>query len=70
MKIKQVADMMGICEFDLFRQAYAAWYQCTADDEIVGEYFMDYTAKGVTPLWVNLYVKAILESSDPVQAVA
>jgi len=70
MKIKQVADLLGVCEFDLFRQAHAAWYQGSADDEAVGVYFTDYADDGVVPFWVSAYVKVTLESSGPVQAVA
>ena len=70
MKIKQVAAMLGVCEFDVFRQAFAAWYEGHADDETVGKHFMDYADEGVSPLWVNQYVKAVLWTSEPVAAVA
>ena len=76
MNLEQVARNLGICQFDLFRQAYAAWYQDGPNDELVGHFFMNYLDHGEMPRWVHLFAEAMArhapESSQPatMQAVA
>ena len=73
MKLEQVAQMMGICQFDLFRQAYAAWHRSQPNDEVVAEEFMNYAADGVVPVWVSFYAKTIVENckvAPPLREVA
>ena len=56
--LEQVAQKLGICQFDLFRQAYSAWYQDGPNDELVGQFFMNYMDNGDMPHWVSLYAGA------------
>ena len=57
-----VAETMRICEFDLFRQAYAAWHRCPPNDELVGTIFADYARDGVVPVWVSHYARSVLQT--------
>ena len=61
MRLHHVAEMMGICEFDLFRQAYSATHSGGPNDEFVGEVFMQYADEGVVPAWVSLFAKNVVE---------
>lgn len=73
MRLEQVADMMGLCEFDLFRQAYAASHDDAPNDEVVGQIFMDYVGDGVVPVWVSAFAKNVVDNCkvySPVQRVA
>lgn len=57
--LEQVARNLGICQFDLFRQAYSAWHQDGPNDERVGHYFMNYLHHGDMPHWVRLFAEAM-----------
>ena len=57
--LEQTAQKLGICQFDLFRQAYSAWYQDGPNDELVGQYFMSYMDHGDMPCWVRLYAEVV-----------
>ncbi len=58
-----VSELLGICQFDLFRQAYTAWFQDTPNDELVGQYFTAYVDEGAVPCWVRLYAQAMVQRS-------
>ena len=64
MKLAQVAEIMRICEFDLFRQAYAVSQNDAPNDEFVGQAYMDYATDGVVPAWVFAYAHNITENSS------
>ena len=73
MKLKHVAKMMQICEFDLFRQAYAASHGSAFNDEFVAQTFCDYADHGVVPVWVSMYAKSVVENckvAEPIRAIA
>ena len=75
MDIKQLAKDFGICPFDLFRQAYGAWFQDGPNDEVVGHYLEAYVEEGALPHWVELYAEALVNNGGrfvpaPMQAVA
>ena len=59
MDLEKIAKKLGICQFDLFRQAYAAWYQDGPQDELVGRYFMNYMESGDMPHWVRLFAESV-----------
>ena len=74
--LEQIAQKLGICQFDLFRQAYSAWCQDGPNDELVGHFFMNYVEHGDMPHWVSLYAEAMDAPADtrvspaPMRAVA
>ena len=75
MNLEKIAQQLGICQFDLFRQAYSAWYQDGPNDELVGQYFMNYVDQGDMPRWVRLYAQMMGERTAsarviPMKAVA
>lgn len=74
--IAAAAERLGVCEFDLFRQAYVAWHREGFNDERVGRFYMIYAEEGTAPVWLHEYVRALEEDlskcgqGDTVLAVA
>lgn len=62
-QVGQAAMLMDKGDFDLFRDAYNAWYGKEATEAAIDRYFDRYLLAGVVPFWVRHYVRSFL--SDP-----
>lgn len=63
--LQAAANRLGICQFDLFRQAYGTWHDDGPNDELVGRYFEAYAVDGSVPWWVRLHAEAAI--AEPVR---
>ena len=73
MKLRQVAKMMRISEYDLFRRAYIEYAGGAINDIVVARIFMHYARDGVVPVWVSSYAKNVVEKCkvyEPLRSVA
>ena len=73
MKLRQVARMMRISEYDLFRRAYIDYNEGRLNDIVVARVFMHYARNGVVPEWVSTYARNVVEKCKvyaPLRSVA
>ena len=73
MKLRQVAKMMRISEYDLFRRAYIDCHDGAINDIVVARIFMYYARNGVVPVWVSTYARNVVENCKvyaPLRSVA
>ncbi len=62
-QVAYASRLMEKGEFDLFSDAYVAWYGRKASEAEIESYFSRYIKRGVVPFWVRHKVRAFL--SDP-----
>jgi len=73
MRLRQVAEMMRISEYDLFRRAYRECHDGAINDAVVARVFMRYTRDGIVPVWVSTFARNIVETCKvyvPLRSVA
>lgn len=59
-RVMQIARLLGVEEFDVFRQAHCEWYGESASNEQLEPHFLRYIVLGRTPFWVRHYARRAL----------
>jgi hypothetical protein len=59
--VQRASDLLGLAEFDLFREAYRAWHKDIPSDELLEQHFVPYMFSGEAPVWVRSFVRTTLD---------
>lgn len=57
------AEILERSEFEVFEQAYQAWYRETPDTARLERVFAEYMFDGIVPFWVRQFTRTTVESS-------
>jgi len=55
---------LGISEFQVFSDAWQAWYNETPSDRILEPYFINFLEQGTVPFWLRSHVRNVLSRKD------
>jgi hypothetical protein len=58
---------LGISEFQIFSDAWQAWYNKKPSEKRIEPYFVDFLGQDVIPFWVRNYVRFILNRKDLIE---
>ena len=58
------AETLGVSEFEVFRCAYESWYDHSASDAFIEDYFVPYMFHGEVPFWVRSFIRHALGTSQ------
>ena len=58
------ADVLEKSEFEVFEEAYRAWYQEAADIHRLERIFADYMFDEIVPFWVRQFTRETLDRHD------
>lgn len=62
--VQRASNLLGLAEFELFREAYRAWHKDTPSDELLEQHFVPYMFSGEAPVWVRSFVRTTLHSVE------
>ena len=63
----QASAWLGISEFQIFSDAWLAWYNEKPSEKTIEPYFINFLEQGVIPFWVRNYVRFTLNRKDLLQ---
>jgi len=63
-QVFKAAAWLGVSEFQVFCDAWQAWYDEKAADKRIEPYFVDFLGQDTVPFWVRNYVRLILNRRD------
>lgn len=63
-KVYRASALLGISEFQVFCNAWQAWYDEKPAEKRIEPYFVNFLGRDVVPFWVRNYVRTILEGRD------
>lgn len=58
--VGEVAKVLGVSEFEVFRLAYRFWYRRELRQQVLDEAFADYLLREQVPSWVRDYCRRLL----------
>ncbi len=58
---------LGESEFQVFVDAWTAWYNETPSEKRIESHFIDFLGQGSVPFWVRNYVRFILNRKDLIE---
>ena len=62
--VHKASAWLGISEFQLFSEAWQAWYSEKPSDKRLEPYFANYLVGHSVPFWVRNYVRSIISRED------
>jgi hypothetical protein len=62
--VYKASAWLGISEFQIFFDAWQAWYNKKPSEKRIEPYFVDFLERNVIPFWVRNYVRFILNRND------
>ena len=65
--VYQASDWLGISEFQIFSDAWMAWYNEKPSEKRIEPYFVNFLVQDAIPFWVRNYVRFILNRQDLLQ---
>jgi hypothetical protein len=63
-QVHKAAVWLGVGEFQLFCDAWHAWYNEKPSEKRIEPHFVNFLGRDVVPFWVRNYVRNILDSND------
>ncbi len=66
-QVHKASAWLGVSEFQVFCDAWQAWYDAKPTDKRIEPYFVDFLGQDVVPFWVRNYVRLILNRKDLLQ---
>lgn len=66
-QVYKASAWLGVSEFQVFCDAWQAWYDAKPTDKRIEPYFVDFLGQDVVPFWVRNYVRLILNRKDLLQ---
>ena len=63
-QVYKASAWLGVSEFQVFCDAWQAWYDEKPSEKRMDHYFVDFLGQGVVPFWVRNYVRVILNRKD------
>jgi hypothetical protein len=62
--VYQASSWLGISEFQIFVDAWQAWYHEKPSEQSIEPYFVDFLQQNTIPFWVRNYVRFIINRKD------
>ena len=62
--LHKAASLLGIGEFQLFTDAWQAWYDEKPSEKRIEPYFVEFLDQSLVPFWVRNYVRKILSNKE------
>jgi hypothetical protein len=62
--VYKASAWLGISEFQIFSDAWQAWYNEKPSDKRLEPYFVNFLEKDSLPFWVRNYVRLVLSRED------
>ena len=62
--LHKVASLLGVSEFQLFSDAWQAWYDEKPSEKKIEPYFLEFLDQSLIPFWVRNYVRDIMSRTD------
>jgi hypothetical protein len=63
-RVHRASAWLGVSEFQVFCDAWQAWYNEKPAEERIEPYFVDFLGRDAVPFWVRNYVRLILNRKD------
>jgi hypothetical protein len=63
-QIHMASAWLGVSEFQVFCDAWQAWYDIKPSEKRIEPYFVDFLGQDVVPFWVRNYVRPIVDGKD------
>ena len=60
----KVAALLGVSEFQLFSDAWQAWYDEKPSEKRIEPYFIEFIDNSLMPFWVRNYVRNIISTKE------
>jgi hypothetical protein len=59
-----VSSLLGVSEFQLFADAWQAWYDEKPSEKRIEPYFIEFLDNSLMPFWVRNYVRNIISRKE------
>ncbi len=66
-QVYKASAWLGVSEFQVFCDAWQAWYDEEPSEKRIEPYFIDFLGQDAVPFWVRNYVRIILNRKDLLQ---
>lgn len=63
-QVYKASSWLGISEFQVFCNAWQAWYDDKPSEKRIEPFFVDFLGHDAVPFWVRNYVRIILNRKD------
>ena len=63
-QVHMASIWLGVSEFQVFCDAWQAWYDIKPSEKRIEPYFVDFLGQDVVPFWVRNYVRPIVDRKD------
>lgn len=63
-QVYKTAIWLGVGEFQVFCNAWQAWFNEKPADKRIEPYFVDFLGRDTVPFWVRNYVRGVLDRED------
>jgi hypothetical protein len=63
-QVYKASAWLGISEFQIFCEAWQAWYDEKPSEKRIESYYIDFLGQEAVPFWVRNYVRVILNRKD------
>jgi hypothetical protein len=63
-RVHKASAWLGVSEFQVFCDAWQAWYDEKPSEKRIEPYFVDFLGQDAVPFWVRNYVRLILSRND------
>ncbi|MGB3646905.1 MAG: hypothetical protein WBD61_09715 [Desulfobulbales bacterium] len=63
-QVHMAAVWLGVSEFQVFCDAWQAWYNEKPSEKRIEPYFVDFLGQDAVPFWVRNYIRIILNRKD------
>jgi len=60
----KAASLLGVGEFQLFTDAWQAWYDEKPSEKRIEPYFVEFLDQSLVPFWVRNYARKILSNKE------
>jgi len=62
--VHKASALLGVGEFQVFSDAWQAWYNDRPSEKRIESYFIDFLEHDAVPFWVRNYARGILNRKD------
>jgi hypothetical protein len=63
-QVHKASAWLGVSEFQVFCDAWQAWYNEKPAEKRIEPYFVDFLGQDAVPFWVRNYIRPILNRQD------
>ena len=62
--LHKAAALLGVSEFQLFADAWQAWYDEKPSEKRIEPYFVEFLDRRLVPFWVRNHVRQVLSNKE------